>query len=169
MTEKEDSKTQWVEPEENPGTFQKLKAMLEESKVQFELTTHKPVLTSEEAAAVRGATLDSGSKAILLKDSSKKLVLEGVPFYLAILSASKKFSSKQFKKIINCKNIRFATPEEVYTTTGCLPGAVPPFGRLFGIPVWVDRSIKRQENINFNFGLRTHSVSMKMEDWNNFE
>ena len=77
MTEKEDSKTQWVEPEENPGTFQKLKAMLEESKVQFELTTHKPVLTSEEAAAVRGATLDSGSKAILLKDSSKKLVLEG--------------------------------------------------------------------------------------------
>ena len=90
-------------------------------------------------------------------------------FYLAILSASKKFSSKQFKKIINCKNIRFATPEEVYTTTGCLPGAVPPFGRVFGIPVWVDRSIKRQEFINFNFGLRTHSVSMKMEDWSNYE
>jgi len=114
-------------------------------------------------------SLDSGSKAILLKDSGKKLALEGVAFYLAILSASKKFSSKQFKKIINCKNIRFATPEGVYTTTGCLPGAVPPFGRVFGIPVWVDRSIKRQEFINFNFGLRTHSVSMKMEDWSNYE
>jgi len=126
-------------------------------------------LTSEEAALVRGVSLDSGSKAILLKDSGKKLALEGVAFYLAILSASKKFSSKQFKKIINCKNIRFATPEEVYTTTGCLPGAVPPFGRVFGIPVWVDRSIKRQEFINFNFGLRTHSVSMKMEDWSNYE
>ena len=73
---------------------EKLKALLEESKVQFTLTTHKPVLTSEEAAEVRGVSLDSGSKAILLKDSGKKLALEGVAFYLAILSASKKFSSK---------------------------------------------------------------------------
>jgi prolyl-tRNA editing enzyme YbaK/EbsC (Cys-tRNA(Pro) deacylase) len=47
---------------------------------------------------------------MLIKDSGKTLTLEGVPYYLAIMSASTRFSSKQFKKIINCKNIRFATP-----------------------------------------------------------
>lgn len=68
------------------------------------------MLTSEEAATVRGVSLASGAKAMLIKDSGKTLTLEGVPFYLAVMSASTRFSSKQFKKIINCKNIRFATP-----------------------------------------------------------
>ena len=115
-------------------------------------------MTCEEASEVRGVSLDSGAKAMLLKDTGKKLATEGVSYYLAVLSASKRFSSKQFKKIISCKSVRFATPEEVFTTTGCLPGAVPPFGKLFGVPVWVDRSLGKNESINFNCGLRTHSL-----------
>jgi len=102
---------------------------------------------------------------MLLKDTGKKLSLEGVPFYLAVLSASKRFSSKAFKKIISCKSVRFATPEEVFTVTGSLPGAVSPFGRVFNIPVWVDRSLSKQSTINFNCGLRTHSMSMSYEDY----
>ena len=160
---------QWVEPAEDPATFNKIKKALDDAKVAYKVSEHEPVLTSEEAAKVRNVSLDSGAKAIILKDSGKKLVLEGAPFYLAILSASKKFSSKQFKKIINCKNIRFATPEEVFTTTGCLPGAVPPFGRMFGMPTWVDRSLGRQANINFNCGLRTHSMEMDYTEWLKFE
>ena len=89
---------------------------------------------------MRGVSLASGAKAMLLKDCGKKLTLENVSFYLAVLSASKRFSSKEFKKLINVKNIRFATPEEVYQVTGCLPGAVPPFGSLFTekTPTFVD-------------------------------
>lgn len=102
---------------------------------------------------------------MLLKDTGKKLALEGVPYYLAVLSASKRFSSKQFKKIISCKSLRFATPQEVHEKTGCLPGAVPPFGKVFGVPVWVDRSLSKQDSINFNAGLRTHSISMSYEDY----
>lgn len=165
MTDKET----WVEPAEDPATFNKIKSALTDAGVKFDVSEHAPVLTSEEAAKVRNVSLDSGAKAIILKDSGKKLVLENAPFYLAILSASKKFSSKQFKKLINCKSIRFATPEEVFTTTGCLPGAVPPFGRMFNMPTWVDRSLSRQASINFNCGLRTHSMTMQYADWLNFE
>ena len=165
MADKKPEEAKWVEPAENPASFEKIKAMLEEHKVKYDLSTHKPVLTSEEAAAVRGVSVESGAKAMLLKDTGKKLTLEGVPFYLAVLSASKRFSSKTFKKLINCKSIRFATPEEVLTTTGCLPGAVPPFGRMFGLPVWVDRSLGREASINFNCGLRTHSMAMSYADY----
>jgi prolyl-tRNA editing enzyme YbaK/EbsC (Cys-tRNA(Pro) deacylase) len=51
---------------------------------------------------------------MLLKDCGKKLTLENVPYYLAVLSASRRFSSKDFKKLINVKNIRFASTEEVF-------------------------------------------------------
>jgi hypothetical protein len=51
-------------------------------------------LTSEEAALVRNVSLNSGAKAMLLKDTGKKLTVEGVSYYLAVLSASNRFSSK---------------------------------------------------------------------------
>ena len=104
---------------------------------------------------------------MLLKDCGKKLVLEGVPYDLAILSASKRFSSKDFKKLINCKNIRFANTDEVFDVSGCITGAVPPFGSLFTkpVPTYVDESLAKEERINFNCGLRTHSVSMTYADY----
>jgi len=109
-----DEKPTWAEPAENPKSFEKIKAFLDEQKITYKVTDHKAVMTCEEAAEVRGVSLDSGAKAMLLKDTGKKLALEGIPFYLAVLGASKRFNSKAFKKIINCKSVRFATPEEVF-------------------------------------------------------
>ena len=103
------------------------------------------MLTCEEAAEVRGVDLKTGAKAMLLKDTGKKLAKEGVPYFLAVLSGANKFSSKQFKKTSGCKSFRFATPQEVHDTTGCLTGAVAPFGSIFNIPVWVDRSLGKNE------------------------
>lgn len=156
----------WKEPaQEDPKTFEAIKAKLKKSKVKFQVTTHDAVRTCEEAAKLRNVSLDSGAKAMLLKDTGKKLTLENVPYYLAVLGASKRFSSKAFKKIINCKSIRFATEQEVHEVTGCLTGAVPPFGSVFGVPTWVDRSLSKEPTINFNCGLRTHSVAMSYEDY----
>ena len=123
------------------------------------------MFTSKQAADIRGVSLASGAKAMLLKDNSKN-ISEDKLFYLAVMSASKKFSWKLIKKILKIKNMRFATPEEVFTMTRCLPGAVPPFGSVFSIPTLVDESLKAQgETINFNCGLRTHSMRMKVEDY----
>lgn len=158
--------TTWQEPEkESTKTFEAIKAKLTQNKVKFDVTEHKAVRTCEEAAQVRKVTVDSGAKAMLIKDSGKKLAKENVPYYLAVMSASKRFSNKAFKKMINCKNIKFASEEECYKITGCLTGAVPPFGSVFSVPVWVDRSLSKEKEINFNAGLRTHSISMSYEDY----
>ncbi|CAB9510398.1 Pfam:YbaK [Seminavis robusta] len=148
------------EKEEDEATSLRLKAFLQEAGIPFKVTTHRVVRTSEEAAAVRGVSLDSGAKAILLKDSKSS-----PPFCLAVFSASKRFSSKQFKKVTGRKKIRFATTEELWEVARCVPGAVPPFGSIFEIPLWVDRSLSRQEVINFNCGLRTASISMTYGDY----
>jgi hypothetical protein len=42
---------------------------------------------------------------------------------------------------------------------------VSPFGSIFNIPTWVDRSLGKNENINFNCGLRTKSITMKYADY----
>ena len=44
-----------------------------------------------------------------------------------------------------------ATPKDVHEATGCVTGAVPPFGSVFSIPTFVDNSLQEQgSTINFN-------------------
>ena len=94
------------------------------------------------------------------------LLSDGLTLFLAVMSASRKLDSKKFKKLIGSKSLKFASEEEVFNTTKCIPGAVPPFGSIFGIPTYMDESLRTQGNsINFNAGLRTRSVSMKLEDY----
>lgn len=72
------------------------------------------MFTSKEAAELRGVSLDSGAKAMLLKDNSSKSAETSLLFTLAVMSASKKFSWNLVKKVLKIKNMRFATPEEVF-------------------------------------------------------
>ncbi len=57
---------------ESPEIFDKLTKLLAEKKVEFKVTEHVPVKTSEEAAKVRGVSVASGAKAMLLKFAKSK-------------------------------------------------------------------------------------------------
>ena len=164
---KKEASKQVEEVKEDPATFERIKAKLDEMGIDYKLTVHAPVKTSEEAAAIRGVSVDSGAKAMILKDSGKTRAKPGVDFYLCVVSASKRFDNKKFKKLTKVKGCRFATPEEVLEYSGCISGAVPPFGSLFTKPTLtlVDDSLAQQERINFNCGLRTHSMSILYSDY----
>lgn len=146
--------------DEDGATHQKVVALLEGSGVSFGSSQHAAVRTSEEAAEIRGATLASGAKAMLLA------VKPSNEFVLAVISASAKMDSKLMKKAGGFKSTRFASEEEVRSITGCLPGAVPPFGSVWGLRTFMDTSLQEQgEEINFNAGLRTRSVRMSVADY----
>lgn len=150
--------------EEDPFTFNEIYTRLSALKIRFGLWIHEPVRTSEEAAAIRGVSIDGGAKAMLFKDP--KL---GV-FYLAVMSASKRVSWKLVKNHLKTKKLELANEDEVKKITQCLPGAVPPFGSLFSIKTLVDPSLTKQgDSINFNAGLRTHSLSIKVDDYLKYE
>jgi Ala-tRNA(Pro) deacylase len=145
---------------EDESTFNAIVSLL--SGKEIRINEHESVRTSEEAASIRGTSLDSGAKAMLLSDGPKLL--------LAVMSASRKLDSKAFKKLIGTRSLKFATEEEVFKTTRCIPGAVPPFGSLFGVPTYMDESLRAQgDSINFNAGLRTRSIFMRLEDYISIE
>jgi Ala-tRNA(Pro) deacylase len=76
------------------------------------------------------------------------------------------FSNDKVKALLGAKDIRFAIEEEVMDITqGVKPGAVPPFGNLFGLEVITDSMLYDNEKIVFNAGERTFSVAMKSEDY----
>jgi Ala-tRNA(Pro) deacylase len=134
-----------------PELNAELLALLEGEGVDFRLTHHEPVTTSEEAAAVRGAELKTGAKAMLVKGKAG--------FVLVVLAADRKVDWKLLAAVVG-KGARFATAEELVQVTGVSKGAVPPLGRLFGVPTIYDESLLAVERINFNAGTHTESVSM---------
>jgi Ala-tRNA(Pro) deacylase len=145
-----------VTPAEPERVHAKLVALLTDEAVEFRLTHHEPVTTSAEAAAVRGAALRSGAKAMLVKGKSGLV--------LAVLAADRKVDWKLLAPLVGGKGARFANDEELLAATGLSKGAVPPFGRLFGLPTIYDESLLDVETVNFNAGTHTDSVSMRRDD-----
>jgi Ala-tRNA(Pro) deacylase len=143
-------------PASNDSVHARLVALLTDEGAEFRVTQHEPVTTSAEAAAVRGAELRSGAKAMLVKGKSGLV--------LAVLAADRKVDWKLLAPLVGGKGARFANDEELLASTGLSKGAVPPFGRLFGLRTIYDSSLLDVETVNFNAGTHTDSVSMRRED-----
>lgn len=145
-----------VDPDDYP-VHQKLVARLRQAGVSFEVTRHAPVYTSAEAAAVRGADLHGGAKALIVKAGDR--------FIMIVLPADLSLDGRAVKKALGCKSIRFANKEEVVSLTALEPGSIPPFGSLFALPTYCDARLAENTCINFNAGAHTLSISMPYEDY----
>jgi prolyl-tRNA editing enzyme YbaK/EbsC (Cys-tRNA(Pro) deacylase) len=128
--------------------------------LQFEEFTHEHVHSSNDAAKVRGTSLEEAAKAIVLETGSKKLVQ-------CIISGHRKIDLKKLKALLKEKNIALADPEKVFLATGCKVGSVPPMGNLFEppIPVYADADVLSREHVVFSAGSHYHSIRMRSVDW----
>ncbi len=141
----------------------KIEDILNERGVWFERFEHEAVRTSEEAAAVRkGYTLAQGAKALVVRVKNEK----GKQFVMIVVPGNRRFDTKKAKTVLGAKDVRFASPQEVAElTSGVVPGGVPPFGNLFGLDVYADESVVRNEKIIFNAGDKRVSIGMYATDY----
>lgn len=135
----------------------RLKQLLDAKQVEYQLSQHAPVYTSEEAAAVRGTPLASGAKALICRADER--------FVMFVLPADRRLASKQVRREAKIDSLRFGTREEVLEITGLTPGSIPPFGSLFSLPTYCDAGLAQNEQINFNAGDHSISISMRYDDY----
>ena len=136
---------------------ERLERWLRESGVRFQIMEHAPVRTSEEAARVRGTRLEEGAKALVVRAEDRHVH--------CVLPAHLRADNAALREILGTRKLRFATPAELAELTGCLPGAVPPFGNLFGLPVLVDEALTATASIAFNAGSNSVSITMGTTDF----
>ena len=134
----------------------RLEQWLRAEGVAFEILEHAPVFTSEEAARVRGTRLQQGAKALVVRAEDR--------FVHCVLPAHRRADSAALRAIVGTRKLRFATRDELYELTGCEPGAVPPFGNLFGLPVLVDEALCDNDRVVFNAGSHARSITMRPAD-----
>lgn len=139
------------------NVFDRIERLLASQAIEHRVLRHAPVFTSAEAAAIRGAPLASGAKALVCKADGQ--------FVFFVVPADRKLASKAVRSARGWKSFRFAAPDEVLELTGLTPGAIPPFGSLFGLTTLCDERLGEQAVVNFNAGDHAISISMSFDDY----
>ena len=136
----------------------KLKNFLDEHKTRYVTIQHSVAYTSQEVAAaihVHGSEL---AKTTVVK-------LDG-RFAMAVLAAPDQVDLDRLKEAAGAKTATLATEKEFMELfPGCDLGAMPPFGNLYGLPVYVDERLAEDASIAFNAGTHTEAIRMDFADY----
>jgi Ala-tRNA(Pro) deacylase len=136
----------------------KLKAFLDENKIKYISIQHSSAYTAQEIAAIAHIPGKDLAKTVMIKIDGK--------LAMAVLPASYKISFEHMKETLGVKEVRLAYEQEFMDKfPDCEVGAMPPFGNIYGIDVYVADSLAEDEEIAFNACSHTELIKMKFNDF----
>jgi Ala-tRNA(Pro) deacylase len=136
----------------------KLKKYLDSNKVKYKALKHKLAYTAQEIAAAQEVPGKQVIKSVLVKTDKN--------FVLAVLPAIHLIDLKKMKAVLKCKSLKIATEKDIEKAIpDYKPGAMPPFGNLFGLDTVSDKILREDVEIVFNGGTHTDTVKMKYSDF----
>ena len=138
--------------------YQKLLAHLDDNRVKYVTIRHSPAYTAQEIAALAHIPGKDVAKTVMLKVDDK--------LSMAVLPASQKVDIAHFAQLIRAKHVQLACEKEFADEfPGCELGAMPPFGNLWDMPVYVSKSLTEDEHIAFNAGTHTELIQLAYADY----
>lgn len=137
---------------------QKLKEFLDANGVKYVTISHSRAFTAQEIAAtvhIKGKEL---AKTVMVK-------LDG-RMAMAVLPASFPLDLNLMRQAAGGAKVELASESEFQELfPGCETGAMPPFGNLYGLDVFVAASLAEDEQIAFNAGSHTELVQLAYKDF----
>jgi len=138
--------------------LRRLKELLDEAKVSYEVYNHPLAYTAQEIAAQQHFSGKEMAKVVML-EVDRRLIMGVIP-------GSQKINLNTAKTSLAAKEVRLATEDEFISRfPECEIGAMPPFGNLFGVSVVVDPALEKDEYIYFNAGNHVQTVRLKYADF----
>lgn len=131
---------------------ERLEGYLRENGVPFEVEVHPTAYTAQRIAASEHVPGRMLAKVVMATTNGNLVML--------VLPAPSMVDVAKVSELIGAE-ARLASESEFRPTfPDCEPGAMPPFGNLYDVPVYVDRALGQNERIVFQAG--THSVTMSL-------
>ena len=137
---------------------QKLRKFLDENRIRYATIAHSPAYTAQEIAQTAHISGREVAKTVIA-EADGRLVMAVVPATHKVDTALlQKAIGADTLKVVHEKDFRDAFP-------GCELGAMPPFGNLWDMPVYVDEMLAEDEAIAFNAGSHTELMQMRFDDF----
>jgi Ala-tRNA(Pro) deacylase len=139
---------------------QRLKTFLDSNGVPYESLPHSTTYTAQGTATMMQVSGKEVAKTVVLCAGAL-----GEETILAVLPGPRHVRFDKLAAVVG-KPVRLATEEEFSRLfTDCELGAMPPFGGLYNLPVYMDESLVGDEHVIFNGGTHHDAVRMAYEDF----
>lgn len=136
----------------------KVKAFLDDHGTKYVVISHSKAYTAQGIAAIAHISGKELAKTVIIK-------LDG-DLAMAVLPASFQVDLEQLKLRTGVATAELATEREFKQHfPDCETGAMPPFGNLYGIPVYVDETLTEDREIAFNAGSHYELIKMSYRDF----
>jgi len=138
--------------------LKRLKEILDEAKIPYEVYNHALAYTAQEIAAKQHVPGNEMAKVVMI-EADDKLVM-------GVIRGNDKISLNAVRDGLGVRTARLATEDEFISRfPECEIGAMPPFGNLFGIKVIVDPELEKDKYIYFNAGNHVQTVRLAYKDF----
>jgi Ala-tRNA(Pro) deacylase len=137
---------------------QKLKQFLDDGRVKYACISHSPAYTASEIAQ---------STHIPGRELAKVVVvtLDG-RMAMAVLPANRKVDLNLLREAASADEAKLPAEEEFRLRfPDCETGAMPPFGNLYGMEVFVSEQLAEDDHIAFNAGTHTEVMRLAYADF----
>ena len=136
-----------------------LKDYLNSQSIKYVTITHSSAYTANEIAEVAHIPGKELAKTVMVKIDGKMT--------MAVLPASYKVNFDLLKEASGASKVELANEKEFEDKfPGCEIGAMPPFGNIYEMEVFVDKSLSEDEEIAFNAGSHTELIRLSYKDFN---
>ena len=136
----------------------KLIQFLDENQVKYITIRHSSAFTTQEIAAKAHISGNKLAKTVIVKIQGKMA--------MAVLPASYIIDFDSLKRIFGTSNVVLATENEFKNRfPDCELGAMPPFGNLYDMEVYVAESLSEDKEIAFNAGSHVELIKLNYKDY----
>ena len=137
---------------------QTVRTRLDREHVHYEVLPHSRAVGALQVARTLHVPEQHMAKVVIVKVKEQ--------FVTTVLPARWTVDLHGLRKMFGSHRVRLATEQEMTELfPDCEVGAMPPFGMLYGLPVYVDRSLVHDEEIVFEAGTHSEAISMRYWDF----
>jgi len=136
----------------------RLKRFLDSYSIRYVVISHSVAYTAGAIAALTHIPGKEVAKTVIVKVDDA--------LAMAVVSASQHVDLGLLKAATQAKTVRLAVEDEFKNRfPDCEVGAMPPFGNLYGMNVFVDEVLSHDKEIVFNAGSHRELVRLAWQDF----
>jgi Ala-tRNA(Pro) deacylase len=138
---------------------ERLKRFLHNEQVAYQVLPHREAFTAHEVAVESHAPERRVAKVVVLQEHGGDRLLVVLPAACRLDLTALKHATRRHKlSLVHEEEMGRLFPD-------CETGAMPPYGNLYGLPVYVDACFPREGDIVFSAGNHHEVVRMPFADY----
>ncbi len=139
---------------ERPKAIDRMKALFEKEKIPYRVIYHSEVYTSPELAA----SIHTPGRRV----AKTVIVHTGGEYVMAVVPSHRQLDLDLLAQTIGVRRVALAREWEIESLfLDCEIGAMPPLGNLYGLRVYLDKSLAEEPIIYFQAG--SHDAVIRMQ------